>query len=144
VPEEVNLGPAHVVAAGNLLDLALRYHVLAGAPGIGKVRNEVRSDLRDERRWHSALQLEVGALATREGFTVVLEARSSASAAPSDVVMRRDGQELRVETFAVLRDQRAQEATAYWDRFSAQTLQISGEFNVGISGDTGPRRSSLS
>jgi hypothetical protein len=55
--------------------------------------------------------------------------------------MRRNGQELRVETFAVLRDQHAQEATAYWDRFSAQTLQISGEFNVGISGDTGPRLS---
>jgi len=142
VPAEVNLGPAHVVAAGNLLDLALRYHVLAGAPGSGKVRNEMRSDLRDERRWHSALQLEVGALAAREGFSVALEARSPASNIPSDVVMRRDGQELRVETFAVLRDERAQQATAYWDRFSSRTLQISGEFNVGISGDTGPRLSS--
>lgn len=141
VPAEVNLGPAHIVAAGNLLDLALRYHVLTDASGVGKVRNEMRSDLRDERRWHSALQLEVAALAARDGFTVALEARSRASAAPSDVVMRRDAQELRVETFAILRDQRAQEAAAYWDRFSSQTLQIGGQFNVGISGDTGPRLS---
>jgi hypothetical protein len=44
---------------------------------------------------------------------------------------------VRAETFAVLRDQRSQQAAAYWDRFSQQTLWISGEFNVGISGDAG-------
>lgn len=139
VPEEVNLGVGHVAATGNLLDLALRYHVLQGVPGVGKVRNEMRNDVRDERRWHSALQLEVAALAARAGFTTALEAPAQTSASPSDVVLRRDRQELRVETFAVLRDKRAQEAAAYWHRFSGQTIRISGEFNVGISGDTGPR-----
>jgi hypothetical protein len=38
VPAEVNLGSGHVAATGNLLDLALRYHALAGAPGIGRVQ----------------------------------------------------------------------------------------------------------
>jgi hypothetical protein len=141
VPEEVNLGSGHVVATGHLLDLALRYHVLKGVPGVGKVQREMKNDLRDERRWHSALQLEVASLAVRTDFTVALEAPSPPPAGPSDVSMRRDGRELRVETFAVLRDQQTQEATAYWDRFSRQTLWISGEFNVGISGDVGEQLS---
>jgi hypothetical protein len=139
VPAEVNLGYAHVAATGNLLDLALRYHVLAGAPGLEVVRGEMRGDVRDERRWHSALQLEVAALAARDGFTVALEAASPASARPSDVTLVRDGQELRVETFLLLPDEGTQEATAFWDKFSQDTLRIGGEFNVGISGDLGRR-----
>jgi len=141
VPEEVNLGPAHVVAAGHLLDMALRYRVLDGIPGSAKVRNQMRADLQDERRWHCGLQLEVGALATRAGFTVALEVVSPPPAGPSDVSLRRGGQEMQVETFAVFRGQRSQQATAYWNRFSQQTLQISGELNVGISGDADPRLS---
>lgn len=141
VPSEVNLGSGHVAATGNLLDVALRYHVLAGVPGVGKVQREMRSDPRDERRWHSSLQLEVGALAARAGFTVALEERSSSSASPSDVMMRKDGQELRVETFAILRDKRAQEAAAYWDWLVAQTRQIGWKFGVGISGDITARLS---
>jgi hypothetical protein len=141
VPSEVNLGSGHVAATGNLLDVALRYHILASAPGAGKVQREMRSDLRDERRWHSFLQLEVAALAARAGFTVALEERSPPSASPSDVTIRRDGQELRVETFAVLRDKRAQEAAAYWDWLMGQTRQISWKFGVGISGEITARLS---
>lgn len=95
--------------------------------------------MRDERRWHSALQLEVAALVARDGFTVSLEAASPASARPSDVTLVRDGQELRVETFLLLPDEGTQEATAFWDKFSHDTLWIGGEFNVGISGDLGRR-----
>ena len=47
--------------------LALRYNVLAGAPGLDVVCGEMRGDVRDERRWHSAPQLEVAALAARHG-----------------------------------------------------------------------------
>jgi hypothetical protein len=71
VPAEVNLGSGHVAAFGNLLDLALRFHVLDGVPGIGKVQRDMRNDL----RYHSALQLEVAALGKRAGFTPTLEAR---------------------------------------------------------------------
>lgn len=139
VPAEVNLGGAHVAATGHLLDLALRYFVLTGAPGLDVVRGEMRGDVRDERRWHSALQLEVAALAARDGFTVALEAASPASARPSDVTLISDGRELRVETFLLLPDEGTQEATAFWDKFSQDTLWIGGEFYVGISGDIGRR-----
>jgi hypothetical protein len=55
------------------------------------------------------------------------------------VALVRDGQELRVETFLLLPDEGTQEATAFWDRFSHDTLWIGGDFNVGISGDIGRR-----
>jgi hypothetical protein len=75
----------------------------------------MRNDLRDERRWHTALQLEVAALGTRAGFTAALEARATGRNGPSDVVLRRDGELVPVETFVILRDERSREAAEYWD-----------------------------
>jgi hypothetical protein len=139
VPAEVNLGSGHVAATGNLLDLALRYHALAGAPGIGRVQREMRKDLRDERRWHSALQLEVAAQGARAGFSPALEARSRGHGGPSDVILARDGQLLQVETFAILRDERSREAAEYWDWLMGQIRHIGWRSDVGISGDLGER-----
>jgi hypothetical protein len=56
----------------NLPDLALQYHLLDGVPGIGRVQRQMRKDLRDERRRHSALQLEVAALGPRAGLATAL------------------------------------------------------------------------
>jgi hypothetical protein len=139
VPEEVNLGSGHVAAFGNLLDLALRYQVLDGAPGIGQVQREMRNDLRDERRWHSALQLEVAALGVRAGFTAALEAQTVGRGSPSDVIMRRDGRLLQAETFVVLRDERSREAAQYWDWLMAQIRNIGWRSGTGVSGDLGER-----
>lgn len=139
VPAEVNLGSGHVGAFGNLLDLALRYDVLDGVPGIGRVQREMRKDLRDERRRHSALQLEVAALGTRAGFAAALEVRSAGRGGPSDVIMRQNGQLLQVETFAIMRDKRSQEAARYWDWLMAQIRAIGWTSGAGISGDLGER-----
>jgi hypothetical protein len=139
VPAEVNLGSGHVAAFGNLLDLALRYHVLDGAPGVGQVQRDMRNDLRDERRCHSALQLEVAALGARAGFTAALEARAVGRGGPSDVILRRDGQLLQVETFVILRDERSQEAARHWDWLMAQIRNVGWRSDVGISGDLGER-----
>ncbi len=139
VPAEVNLGSGHVAAFGNLLDLALRYRMLDGVPGIGRVQREMRKDLRDERRRHSALQLEVAALGAKAGFAAALEARPTGRGGPSDVTLRRDRQLLRVETFAILRDKRSQEATRHWDWLMAQIRNIGWRSGAGISGDLGER-----
>jgi hypothetical protein len=139
VPAEVNLGSGHVAAFGNLLDLALRYHVLDGVPGIAQVQREMRKDLRDERRWHSALQLEVTALGAWAGFAPALEARSGGHERPSDVILRRDGQLLQIETFVILRDERSQEAAGYWDWLMAQIRNIGWKRDIGVSGDISER-----
>jgi hypothetical protein len=60
---------------------------------------------------------------------------------PSDVTMRRDGQQLRAEIFAILRDKTRREAAAYWDWLMAQTRQISRKSGVGISGEITARLS---
>ncbi|MGH3157046.1 MAG: hypothetical protein ACRDNF_10775 [Streptosporangiaceae bacterium] len=77
VPEGMNLGAGHVAATGHLLDMALRA--------------AVRS-----RRSRSTDGIHRGA-----------GSRGPAPVGPTDVSVRRDGQELRVETFAVLHDQRS-------------------------------------
>lgn len=134
VPSEVNLGSAHVSALGNLLDFALRLNVLDAVPGVGKVQREMRKDLKDDRRRHCALQLEVGALAARAGFAVAFENRASPDAAPSDVVLRRKEQTIRVETFAVMRDKRSQESAAYWDSLMYQIAQIEWKHGTSVAG----------
>jgi hypothetical protein len=139
VPEEVNLGGVHVAALGSLLDLALRFFLLAGTPGLASVQKEMRTDLRDDRRRHAALQLEVGGLAKRSGATVALEDKISRTAPPSDVLIQRDETALRVETFAVILDQNSQEGRAYWDQMTSAITRISAQFGVDIDGDLGGR-----
>ncbi|TVZ06305.1 hypothetical protein EAS64_02415 [Trebonia kvetii] len=139
VPEEVNLGGSHVAALGSLLDLALRLRLLAGTPGLASVQKEMRTDLRDDRRRHAALQLEVGGLARRCGAAVALENRVTAAAPPSDVLIRYGATALRVETFAVILDQNSRESRAYWDQMTAAIMRISAQFGVDVAGDLGGR-----
>jgi hypothetical protein len=133
VPNEVNLGSAHVSALGNLLDFALRLSVLDSASGVGKVQREMKTDLRDDRRRHCALQLEVGALAARAGYAVAFEDRSRPDSAPSDIVLR-GKQTLRVETFAIIRDKRSQESAAYWERLLHSMKLIEWQHDTPIAG----------
>jgi hypothetical protein len=139
VPEEVNLGAAHVGALGSLLELALRFYLLDGVHGLGSVQREMKRDLRDDRRRHAALQLDVAGIAGRAGFAVALEERSGARIPPSDVVLRRGVGALRVETFAIITDERFRMAQAYWDWLMAQIRRISWQYDVEIDGDTGDR-----
>lgn len=137
VPEEVNLGGAHEGALGSLLDFALRLQLLDGAPGAGSVQREMKRDLRDDRRRHSALQLEVAALAVRAGFSAALEDRSGGQGAPSDVLLRRGLHAVRVETFAVIPDDRFREERAYWDRIMARIRSIDWQYDVKVAGQPG-------
>lgn len=134
VPPEVNLGAAHVSALGKLLDFALRFAVLDGRPGVGKVQKEMKNDIRDERRRHCALQLEVGALATRAGYAAAFEDRAEPAAPPSDVVLRCGDQVIRCETFAIMPDQQTQEADAFWHRISLMIMQIRLKHDTPICG----------
>jgi hypothetical protein len=134
VPTEVNLGSAHVSALGNLLDFALRLSVLDTVPGVGKVQREMRRDLRDDRRRHCALQLEVGGLGARAGYAVAFEDCFRPGTAPSDIVLRRGTQNLRIETFAIIRDKRSQESAAYWERLLHNIKQIEWQHDTPVAG----------
>jgi hypothetical protein len=140
VPAEVNLGGAHVGALASLLELALRLYLLTGTPGIGSVRKEMRNDLRDDRRRHAALQLELAGLAMRSGFSAALEHRSGRQTPPSDALLQRDKIALRVETFAVILDQHSQEGRSYWDHVMGAIRRINVQFDVDVAGDLGERQ----
>src|SRR5262249_30281341 len=120
-----------------LLDFALRLSMLDAAPGVGKVQRAMRTDLQDDTRRHCALQLEVGTLAQRLGCEVKLECRSAPRSAPSDVVLLRDSEQLRIETFAIVRDLRSQQAAAFWQRLLHSTRMIELRYGVSIAGDLG-------
>lgn len=139
VPPEVNLGSAHVSATAKLLDFTLRFGVLDGLPGAGKVQKEMKNDVRDERRHHCALQLEVGALAARAGYAAAFEERTRPAMPPSDVVLRRGNELIRAETFAIMPDQQTREADAFWHRISQSIMLIELAHDTPVSGTiTGP------
>jgi hypothetical protein len=110
VPGEVDLGSTHVAAFGTLIELALRLDLLDGVSGAGKVQREMKVDRRDDRRRHCRLQLEVAALGARAGYTVAFEDKLKPGMPPSDVVLTRGPDWLRVETFAIVQAKKAQEA----------------------------------
>jgi len=134
VPPEVNLGSAHVSALAKLLDFTLRFAVLDGLPGAGKVQKEMKNDVRDERRHHCALQLEVGALALRAGYAAAFEERVQPATPPGDVILRRSDEVIRTETFAITPDQQTQQADAFWLRISRMIMRIEWTHETPISG----------
>lgn len=134
VPPEVNLGSAHVSATAKLLDFTLRFAVLDGLPGVGKIQKVMRNDVRDERRHHCALQLEVGALAARAGYAAAFEEPIQPGRPPSDVVLRRGDELIRAETFAIMPDQQTRKADAFWLRISRRIMLIDLAHDTAISG----------
>ncbi len=115
----------------------MRLQLLDGAPGAASVQREMKRDLRDDRRRHSALQLEVAASAVRAGFSAALEDRSGGQGAPSDVLLRRGPHAVRVETFVVIPDERFRAERAYWDRVMARIRSIDWQYDVSVAGDLG-------
>src|SRR5690242_17992842 len=97
----------------------------------------MKRDLRNDRRRHSALQLEMAALAVRAGFSAALEDRSGGQGAPSDVLLRRGPHAVRVETFAFIPDKRFREERAYWVRVMAGIRSIDWQYDVSVAGDLG-------
>ena len=77
-------------------------------------------------------------MAVRAGFSAALEDRSGGQGAPSDVLLRRGPHAVRVETFAVIPDERFREERAYWDRVMARGIRsIDCQYDVSVAGDLG-------
>jgi hypothetical protein len=105
IPTFLVWSPTHTVAFAQLLELALRLDLLAGCSGAGKLRRVLRQDPREEQIAHLALQLELGGLAMQAGLDVAFE-RSHGSARPVDVEIRSASKATKIETVALLQDER--------------------------------------
>ena len=74
-PSDLLLSMVHAVAFGELLDLALRLHLLRNVEGMAVVRRDLKNDLREQRRLHTRVVLNVAALALQRGHDVAMEKR---------------------------------------------------------------------
>lgn len=124
----------HARAFGELLDLALRLHLLRDIPGIAKVRRELQRDLAGGRRMHSGIILDVAGLARQRGHQVELERRARADRAPTDVVVTTPAGVIAIETFAVLLDAVTREGMAYSETIARERERICGAHGVWLSG----------
>ena len=132
VPGLIRLSAIHAVAFCELLELALRLHLLHDVPGAGKLRKELRTDPRAERLVHTRLQLEVGALGAHLGWTVAFE--GSGGGPFSDVTITGTPVVLAVETFAVFTDKTTREGQRFWDDLSGKMMRIRFAHNVAFDG----------
>src|SRR4051812_20728231 len=59
MPPELANASGHAVAFAELLDFALQLELLREAPGMGKVRRTLMTDLRSQARAHTRVQLQL-------------------------------------------------------------------------------------
>ena len=133
-PSQLTLSPSHAVAFGELLDLSLRLHLLRDVEGMGVVRRDLKTDLREERRLHTRVVLDVAALAHQRGYHVAVEKRLAADLAPIDVVVTTPDGVLECEVFAVLIDDAMRLGMDYTERIDQELCRIRWENGVEVDG----------
>jgi hypothetical protein len=123
-----------------LLAFATRIRLFAGAEGIAQVRRDMRSDVGHFA--HAHLQLEVGALALRDGWHVRFEPKvTSREHGRADLALTRSGEAMLVETKGFRLDKHTVADLAFTDRigntvrFLEMTEQVSFSGELGIGDD---------
>jgi hypothetical protein len=134
-PPEVSGASYHAVAFAELLRHAIYLEIGNGLSGYARVRTPLRTDLREERRVHTMMQLEVAMLARACGAQVSLEDRTLTPNAPLDVFATFGNLNLAVETFAVLHDDTLKAGRELSDRVSQGLLGVMFQHNVHLVGD---------
>ena len=129
------LSSSNAFAFARLLELALRLHLLRAVPGMARVRKALRYDPRLDELAHAILQLEVAALASRDGFELELEPRTAGVPRPPDVRVGVAGRTVTVEAFASFRPDRSVAADAQAHKLSDAILAVGSRHGVSISGD---------
>ena len=133
-PSDLLLSMVHAVAFGELLDLALRLHLLRNVEGMAVVRRDLKNDLREQRRLHTRVLLSVAALALQRGHGVAMEKRVAVDLAPTDVVITMPSGNLISETFAVLTDDIMRQGMDYTESLTRGVRRICWGNAVEIDG----------
>jgi len=131
VPREILLAESHSVALGELLELGLRLHLLAGLDGMGAIRRELKADRRVDRRVHTRAMLGVAGLAVRKGWPVSLEAGEP----PTDVAVTvGPDSSLVAEVFVSLTDSRMRSGMERTDDLMHRIRAVTWPFGVDLDG----------
>lgn len=125
----------HAGAFGELLDIALRLHLLNDVSGMARIRRDFVRDVKPERRLHTQLLLNVASLAVQCGQNVALEKILPLKLAPTDVVLTNEVGIMGIEVFAVHMDARMQMGMIYSDRIDNELDHIRSKYGVEITGN---------
>lgn len=123
-PNDLLLSVMHAVAFGELLGLALRLHLLRDVEGMGVVRRDLKRDLREQRRLHTRVILDIAALALQNGHGVAMEKRLAVDLAPTDVVITTPSGDVISEAFAVLTDDVMRQGMDYTEALAREVRRI--------------------
>jgi hypothetical protein len=127
-------GASHVYV--RLLAFAARIRLFAGAEGIAQVRRAMRSDVGHFA--HAHLQLEVGALALRDGWHVRFEPKvDSRQHGRADVALTRAGEAMLVETKGFRLDKHTAADLKFTDLIHNRVLALEMTEQVSFSGELG-------
>jgi hypothetical protein len=131
VPSEILMAEMHSAAFGELLELGLRLHLLAGLDGMGAIRRELKTDRRVDRRVHTRAVLGVAGLALQKGWTVSVEAGQP----PTDVAVT-VGPDHRfiAEVFVSLTDNLMRSAMVRTDDLMHRIRAVTWPFGVDLDG----------
>lgn len=124
----------HADAFRQLLETALRLHLLKEVSGMAQVRRDLQKNVQSGRRLHTHLLLEVASLADQCCHAVALEKTLPSKTAPTDVVLTHEQNVMGIEVFALLLDEGMQTGMAYSNEIDKQLDFIRSKFNVEISG----------
>lgn len=118
-----------------LLELALRLHLLRNLSGMARVRRELVSNVQPERRLHTQLQLNVASLAVQCGIDVELEKSMASNHAPTDLVLSSESKKIGIEVFVVHMDMDMRQGIIYNNRIDYELNRIRARCSVEITGN---------
>lgn len=116
------------------IKLALAFERLDGADGLPTLRKAIKRGTDQGRFASMRLQVGQAALARTAGLDVVLEPLLPGGKTKADLLIRGEESELSVEAFAVLRDKRTMDASAWLDTARDELRRIGEEFSVDFEG----------
>jgi hypothetical protein len=116
------------------INLALAFGRLRGASGKEHLRKAIKRGTDQGRFASLRLQVQQAALARSIGLDVALEPLISGAETKADLAIRGEGVELVVEAFAVLRDKRTMDASAWLDRAREGLRRIGEQLRVDFKG----------
>ena len=129
-PSDLLLSMVHAVAFGELLDLALRLHLLENAEGMGVVRRDLKMTFANSDVCTPGCCSTSPLSRSKRGHDVAMEKRMAVDLAPTDLVITTPIGQLDCETFAVLTDDVMRQGTTTRNR---SPVRYAGSAGAGSS-----------
>lgn len=134
IPAEIGSCFWALAGLSGTIGLALAFERLRGAGGLEHLRKSIKRGTDQGRFASLRLQVRYAALARSIGLDVALEPLIPGCETKADLVIRAEGRELAIEAFAVLRDEKTMDASAWLDGAREELRRIGEQFRVDFKG----------